>query len=209
MSAQTTSHHKALLLIDIQAAFEDNPEFYGSQRSNPAFERNVAELLQAFRYSKVHIFHVYHISSDPASPLYDGKPGVRFASYATPLEHEKLRSSHRVDSAFGVTGLEYQLRQHGIRELYVCGLTAEHCVSTSIRMAANYSMCDWGEVKGRIVLVKDATASFNRGEISAEAMHKASVKALEGEYCELMTTTEVVQELQVGTEKAMSISSLS
>jgi isochorismate hydrolase len=42
-----------------------------------------------------------------------------------------------VNSAFIGTGLEAYLQTQGIRDLVLVGLTTDHCVSTSARMAAN------------------------------------------------------------------------
>jgi nicotinamidase-related amidase len=198
--------HTALILIDIQRAFFESSSYFGSERSNPDFVNTVMSLLAKFRSFQIPaegsgplIVHVYHISSNPDSPLYRGKPGVAFVDFAEPREHEP-RFSKGVNSAFVGTGLAELLRKRDIRELYVCGLTTEHCVSTSTRMAANLGILDRengkGELeKGRIVLVDDATAAYNKGDISAELVHKVNVACLDEEFCEAKSATEVMDEM--------------
>jgi len=68
-------------------------------------------------------------------------------------------------------------------------------------MAANLGVTDYldaatGEViKGQVVLVEDATATWERGNFDAETVHQVQVESLRGEFCDVMTTAEIVKEL--------------
>ncbi|MCJ1321837.1 hypothetical protein MMC15_007182 [Xylographa vitiligo] len=193
-----------LLLIDIQTGF-DHPTYWGSRRSNPSFQSNITKLLRGFREAarspiagtRPSIIHIYHSSLNPASPFHPSSEGINFQPYATPAQGEVVISKS-VNSAFIDTNLEEMLRVLEVQRLFVAGLTTDHCVSTSVRMAANLGVTDHldketGElVKGRIVLIEDAAATWERGDFDAETVHQVQVASLKGEFCEVTTTDEVL-----------------
>jgi nicotinamidase-related amidase len=90
-----------------------------------------------------------------------------------------------VDSAFIGTDLAKHLERSSIDSLVVVGLTTEHCVSTSVRMAANLGF--------KVTLVPDATAAFEHhgadGMLySADVVHNINLASLNGEFRALATT---------------------
>jgi nicotinamidase-related amidase len=108
---------------------------------------------------------------EPDSTLRPELPGNAFKDEVKPLPHEKTFSK-TVNSAFIGTGLEQYLRESGISALVITGLTTDHCVSASTRMASDLGF----EVK----LVADATAAFERrnydGEhYSGETIHRVNL----------------------------------
>ncbi|KAF8640173.1 hypothetical protein AX16_010228 [Volvariella volvacea WC 439] len=181
----------ALLLIDIQNGFYTNPTYFGTlPRSTPSFESNITALLSAFRQRKCpNIIHVYHSSVHLDSPLHPTNPdGRRFATYAEPVDGE-LTVEKNVNSAFIGTNLEAVLRERGIELLIVAGLTTNHCVSTSVRMASNLG------VAKEIILLSDATAALGKGKWDAETVHGVNLDTLEGEFCVVKTTEDIVRAL--------------
>ena len=140
----------ALLVIDVQQAF-DHPTW--GERNNPETEANVARLLAAWRSAGWPVLHIQHLSTSADSPLHPEAPGVELKPEAAPLEREPLFQK-RVNSAFIGTDLESYLRKHSISALVVVGLTTNHCVSTTTRMAGNLGF--------ETFVVSDATAAFGQ-----------------------------------------------
>ncbi|PYI10462.1 Isochorismatase hydrolase [Aspergillus sclerotiicarbonarius CBS 121057] len=237
MNPLNFSHPTALLLIDNQNGFT-HPTHWGTTRSNPSYETNLSSLLTSFRRASttttttpnIQIIHIFHSSTSPTSPLHpkyifpksnsnsnsnSEKKGIDPLPGCSPLRNEKTIYK-TVNSSFIGTDLEAYLREQGIRQLIVAGLTTDHCVSTTIRMAANLGVVDrypsgpvelnpetgehrggMGEVdQGRIVLVGDATATWAKGGWDAETVHQVSVASLEGEFAEVLSTQEVVRALE-------------
>ena len=191
----------ALLVVDVQQGF-DHPTHWGSTRSNPSFRANLEELLTGFRSASPTplIINIQHHSLSRESPLHPSSEGNAFYAWAKPLENELVITKH-VNSAFIGTNLESILRQHGIKNLYICGLTTDQCVSTTVRMASNLHVCDWGEEKGDIVLVEDATSTYDYGGLSAEMIHKVHVATLGHEFCRVVKMAEAVKEIKSSTVK--------
>lgn len=180
----------ALLLIDIQRGFEDAA--YWGPRNNPRLEENVAALLAAWRATGRPVIHVRHMSTTPGSPLRPGQPGNDFMEAASPLGDEPIVEKS-VNSAFIGTDLEERLRGAGIGSLVVAGLTTNHCVSTTTRMAGNLGFDTW--------LVGDATASFDRrgpdGMLHpAEQVHAVSLASLHEEFATVVDTAEVLERVR-------------
>lgn len=218
----------ALILIDNQAGFSNAATLshWGNGRSNPLYEVNIQALISAFRTAReasstpLEIVHVFHSSVTPGSPLHPSHPGqgVRPLDFATPASDGSEPIFWKsVNSSFIGTQLEEHIREKGFRQIIVAGLTTDHCVSTTIRMAANlgvvdrYLDLDEGPVKiksdgshvkevrvekGRIILVSDSTATFGKGGFDAETVHKVSVASLDGEFADVIGTEEVVKALR-------------
>ncbi|MEM7281114.1 MAG: cysteine hydrolase family protein [Pseudomonadota bacterium] len=175
-----------LLLIDVQEGLDD-PKY--GRRNNPEAEDNIKKLLDHWRHLKRPVIHVRHCSTEPDSPLRPDLPSNRIKPGLGPLATEK-EFTKTVNSAFIGTQLEMHLREHGQNQLVVVGLTTDHCVSTSVRMAANLGFS--------VTLVSDATATFERkgpeGEhMSAEVMHNAALASLQGEFCVLTDTQSLLE----------------
>ena len=178
----------ALIIIDVQKGFDD--PCWG-KRNNLDAESNIALLLSQWRKKELPIVHIQHCSVEPNSPLRSDLPGNEFKDEALPLTGEKLFTK-TVNSAFIGTELEDYLRSHGINSLVVVGLTADHCVSTSTRMAGNLGF--------KVTLVSNATATFDRRdhdgtEYSADDIHKIHLASLNEEFCVVRSTVEVLNDI--------------
>lgn len=183
-----------LLLIDVQRVFED-PVM--GERNNPLAERNIASLASVWRELSGRVVHVKHNSIEPSSLLQPGLPGNEFMDCGTPVDQEPVFEKC-VNSAFIGTGLEAYLQSNHVDSLVVAGFTTDHCVSTSVRMAANLGF--------RVQLVSDATATYARTSPSgtlwtAEQMHDLSLASLHKEFCEVSSCAELLAAVREGRPK--------
>jgi nicotinamidase-related amidase len=177
-----------LLVIDLQRGFDD--PFWG-RRNNPRLEERASELLRAWRATGRPVVHVRHMSTEPDSPLRPGQPGNEFKAATAPVAGEAVVEK-RVNSAFIQTSLETDLRRAGCKALTIVGLTTNHCVSTTARMAGNlgFATC----------VVSDATATFDRVGPDgvahrAEAIHAIALSDLHGEFATVLDTAAVIAAL--------------
>lgn len=195
----------ALILIDIQDAFTDT-RYWGPSRSNPSFEKNSSLLLNKYRSlaassTQHRVIHVIHSSVHPESPLHASKPTYAVQAFATPLKDETVIVKS-VNSGFIGTNLEEVLRGHfggKAGRLWLIGLTTDHCVSTTTRMASNLGVADGVDgKKGDIILVEDATAAWKKGEgdqyFDAETVHKVNVESLRNEFAIIAKTANALDE---------------
>ncbi len=181
----------ALLLIDVQQGFAD-PRW--GARNNPDAERQIGALLGAWRRARWPVIHVQHMSQEPGSPLRASLPGNAFKPEAMPQDGEPVFQKS-VNSAFIGTTLEAHLRREGIHALVIVGLTTDHCVSTTARMAGNLGF--------GVVVVEDATATFERTgpdglRYSAEQMHRIALASLHGEFAQVQSAHDVLTRLRAG-----------
>lgn len=176
-----------LLLIDIQQGFSDK-DYWGTERNNPNAEENSAIILAHWRVKGFPVIHVKHNSSNVLSPLHCSHDGNRFQDLVRPLEQEVIIEKS-VNSAFIGTDLQEQLNKMQTRTLVIVGLTTDHCVSTTVRMAANFGYGTF--------LVHDATATFGKIGVgnhifSADLMHQTAIASLKDEFAKILSTREVL-----------------
>ena len=173
----------ALILVDIQKGFDDI-EYWGGQRNNPDAEANMSHILQLWRANDLPIFHIQHCSSNPASPLHETNKGNAFRDQTKPIGNEPIIKKN-VNSAFIGTDLKERLDHQNIKKLVIVGLTTDHCISTTTRMAGNLGFDTF--------LVADATATFNKKGVdglnySAELIHATALASLKDEFATIVTT---------------------
>ena len=175
----------ALIVIDVQQAF-DNPCW--GERNNPDAERQIATLLAAWRQTQRPVLHVHHRSRHAEGLFNPAGPGFAVKAEAAPLPGEPVVQKD-VNSAFIGTDLEARLRAGGIDTLVIVGITTDHCVSTTARMAGNMDF--------KTIVVSDATATFERTGpsgilFSAETMHQSALASIHGEFATVLDTAAVL-----------------
>ena len=175
----------ALIIIDVQAGLDD-PAL--GQRNNPDAESNMARLLAAWRRRRRPIFHIQHMSTEANSPLRPELPGNAIKTIAAPQADEPVIQK-QVNNAFVGTDLEERLHRADIRCLVIIGLTTDHCVSTSARMA--------GDLGFETIVVADATAahetqSYDGTHYSAETVHALALANLHQEFATILNTDQLL-----------------
>lgn len=181
----STIDNAALILIDVQQGF-DEPRW--GARNNPEAEQRMATLLKAWREARGKVLHVRHCSTEEDSPLRVDRPGNAFKPEVAPQKGEPVFRK-TVNSAFIGTALEPHLRDHSVDAVVLVGLTTNHCVSTTARMAANLGF--------RTYVVSDATATFDLNgpdgkHYPAALLHETALASLHEEFATILTTDEVL-----------------
>jgi len=179
----------ALLVIDMQQGFDDP---YWGRRNNPSLETNLGELLVSWRKARRPIIHVKHMSQEAQSPLRPGQPGNDFKPEGVPRADEPVLEK-TVNSGFIGTALEADLRARGLDTLVLTGLTTNHCVSTTARMAGNLGF--------KTYVVSDATATFDRVgpdgvAYTAEQIHAIALSDLHREFATVVDAATVIAALR-------------
>ena len=179
------SPDSVLLLIDFQQEFVD-PSW--GERSNSTAEQRAKDLLDAWREADRPLVHIRHDSQEAKSPLQRTQSGFAFKPKVAPNEDEHLVVK-QVNSAFVGTNLQLWLEEHGYERLVLTGLTTDHCVSTTARMAENLGF--------RVIVVADATATFERETptgrtVAADENHQVALAQLRGEFATVADTEQVL-----------------
>jgi nicotinamidase-related amidase len=133
--------------------------------------------------------HVRHANEGPTGRFRRGAGGFQ------PKPESQERPGERVlvktvNSAFIGTDLREILTDYSRGVVFV-GLTTDHCVSTTVRMASNLGFST--------AIVSDATATFERvgpdgRQWTAEEMHASARASLSEEFAPVRTTQQILAE---------------
>ncbi|MEH7444083.1 cysteine hydrolase family protein [Bacillus sp. JJ1122] len=175
-----------LIVIDVQKAFFD-PAW--GNRNNPQAEENIEKLIVHWREMERPVIFVQHRSESKDSFFYNEKEGVEFMDFIRPLGDD-IVITKSVNSAFIGTDLHQILVDLKSEHVVITGLTTNHCVETTTRMAGNYGF--------NPILVSDATATFDRvglnGEVfAAELIHAMTMANLNEEFAVISDTESVIK----------------
>lgn len=188
----TLAPNAALIIIDVQQGFVEEA-YFGGNRNNPNAEQVMADILSIWRETNRPVFHVKHNSTSPKSPLRPNQAGNAIIPELTPQANETLIEKS-VNSAFIGTDLEERLHTAQIQQLVIVGLTTNHCVSTTVRMAGNLGF--------ETYLIADATATFDRigfdgTRYPAQLIHDTTLANLHEEFATVLNSTEILAALKV------------
>ena len=182
------SKNPALIIIDVQKAFLEK-DYPGIKRNNINAELVCGNILNKWRKNDLNVIHVRHSSTNPESKLHKSKPGFEFNDYVKPKNNEIVLTKN-VNSAFIGTGLDEILKNLNINTLVIVGMTTNHCISSSVRMAGNLGY--------ETFLISDSTACYNtKGldgkEIDCQVIFEASIASLSGEFAEIISSVELFE----------------
>lgn len=180
----------ALILVDVQKAFLDE-DYWGGNRNNKNAETICGVILNKWRELNLPIFHIRHSSTNPKSKLNINNNGFEFNNHVTPIENEVIITKS-VNSAFIGTDLKEQLDRLNINTLVIVGITTNHCVSTTTRMAGNFGYDTY--------LISDATATFDRIGINgekydSEIIHLTTLANLDQEFATVWNSEKLIAEI--------------
>lgn len=175
-----------LVIIDMQKGMA-SPS--AGPRNNPDAEANIAALLKAWREAGATVVHVRHISRSVRSSFYPGQAGVEFQDQLVPLPSEHVVEKN-VPDALVNTGLERWLRQRGITQLVIVGVSTNNSVEATARTAGNLGF--------QTQVVADATFAFDRVDYygtkrTADEVHAMALANLDGEYATVTTTQQLLK----------------
>lgn len=178
----------ALILIDFQKGF-DQGEYLDKNRNNKDAEKNASIILNKWRELNLPVFHIIHSSINPNSHFRESKSGFEIKDEVKPIKGEPVIKKN-VHSAFIGTDLKERLDKQGINSLVIIGMTTNHCVSTSTRMAGDFGFDTF--------LISDATATFERlginGEkFSAEIIHQTALANLNNDFAKVVDTKRILE----------------
>lgn len=143
------------------------------------------------------VFYIQHCSQVAGSPLRPGTPGNEIKEIVAPSIGEPIITKS-VNSAFIGTDLESQLKRRSIEALVVVGITTDHCVSTTARMAGNMGF--------EVYVVSDATATFDRvgpdgKTYKAEEIHAVNLASLHNEFATVVDTKSLLSSIVLTRER--------
>jgi nicotinamidase-related amidase len=177
-----------LMIIDVQRAIDAPYHATHGPRNNPDAEANIALLLSTWRRESRPILHIRHDSTSPTSAYRPGQEGNHFKTEVAPLTGETVIPK-RTNSAFIGTDLERSLRAAQLDTLVITGVSTNNSVEATVRMAGNLGF--------HVYLVNDACFTFARPDFrgrmrSAEEVHSMSLANLDGEYCTVVNTSQML-----------------
>jgi nicotinamidase-related amidase len=176
---------RALLIIDIQ-----NDYFPGGARPLVAPEAaaaGAASVLEAFRDRGEPVVHLQHVWDAPeATFMRPGTDGVEIHAAVAPETGETVIRK-AAPNGFAATGLERELRGHGVEELIVAGMMSSMCVDATVRAAVDLGFT--------ATVVHDACAApdleFGGQAIPGATVHGAFMAALGDGYATLVAAGEL------------------
>ena len=179
----------ALLVIDAQESFTVRPRW--ARRANPAFEANVAALVDAHRAAGLPIFYFLHTDGDPEFAI--GSPHLRLMDFLSPRPSEPVMLKD-TRNCFTSTTLQAKLLGLGVRRLAITGIQLEQCCETTARVAADLGYA--------VDFVVDATDTFPIAnpdvageELGTDAIIERTIYALRRRFARIVTTATLVGEL--------------
>jgi nicotinamidase-related amidase len=130
-------HHTALIVIDLQNEYLPTGKLPLS-----GLDAAVANALAAIAHARstgVPVFHVRHVATDPASPIFaPGTPNVDIQPAVAPRDGEPVIVKHHVN-AFRATDFAQRLDAAGVKALVIVGAMPSPCCTTRARRSISRS----------------------------------------------------------------------
>jgi len=188
--AQVPIQQSALLVVDAQDSFKASARW--ERRNNPAFEKNVAALIEAYRAARLPVIYFLHTDSDDGfatdSPLF------KLMDFIRPGADEPVFTKG-TRSCFIGTPLGAYLLERGVRRVIVTGIQMEQCCETTARTAADFGYA--------VDFVSEATLTFPipnwdcpGEELGVDAIRERTEYALRRRFARIATVAQLQKELR-------------
>ena len=178
----------ALLLIDVQVGVDDLTHWGGvtGRRNNPNAEKNMLDLLSAWRSQGLPVAFTLHDSVEENSPLKLDLPSGHLKPGFV-IGDDEISVVKHVNSGFVGTPLHEELTSLGVTRLVVMGFFTNMCVETTVRMAGNMGYDTY--------LIPEGCATTNRigpdgVDYDPQVVHEMTVANLHGEFCTSLGLTD-------------------
>ena len=189
-STEVPIEQSALLVIDIQDSFKVLPRW--PRRNNPAFEKNVTKLIDAYRNAGLPVIYFLHFDDDLGFER--DNPNKKLMHWLMPRANEPILEKG-TRNAFTSTDLSSLLLKLGVRRLAITGIQTEQCCETTARVA--------GDLGYAVDFVTEATLTFPIAnldkpdeELGTDAVVERTEYALRGRFARIVTVAELEVELK-------------
>jgi nicotinamidase-related amidase len=183
----------ALLVIDAQDSFKVGPRW--ARRNNPAFEKNVSALVEAYRAAHLPVVFFLHTDSDEA--FAKDSPSFKLMDFLKPRRDEPVMVKN-TRNCFTSTTLQPHLIEKGVRRVTITGIQMEQCCETTARIAADLGYA--------VDFVTEATMTFPipnwdkpGEELGVDAIRERTEYALRRRFARITTVNQLTKELK-GTQ---------
>ena len=186
---QVPISQSALLVIDAQDSFKVGPRW--ARRNNPAFEKNVSALVEAYRAAHLPVLFFLHTDSDEAFAR--DSPSFRLMDFLRPRPDEPVMVKN-TRNCFTSTTLQPYLIEKGVRRVSITGIQMEQCCETTARIAADLGYA--------VDFVTEATMTFPipnwdkpGEELGVDAIRERTEYALRRRFARITTVSQLTKEL--------------
>jgi nicotinamidase-related amidase len=180
----------ALLVIDAQDSFKAGPRW--NRRSNPAFEKNVAALIDSYRTARLPV--VFFLHTDKDEGFARDSPSFKLMDFLKPRPDEPVMVKN-TRNCFTSTILQPYLLEKGVRRLTITGIQTEQCCETTARIAADLGYA--------VDFVTEATMTFPipnwdkpGEELGVDAIRERTEYALRRRFARITTVNQLTKELK-------------
>jgi len=180
----------ALLVIDAQDSFKVGQRW--ARRNNPAFEKNVSALVEAYRAARLPIVYFLHTDNDEAFAR--DSPSFKLMDFLKPRKDEPVIIKN-TRNCFTSTTLQPYLIEKGVRRVSITGIQMEQCCETTARIAADLGYA--------VDFVTEATMTFPipnwdkpGEELGVDAIRERTEYALRRRFARITTVNQLQKELK-------------
>lgn len=180
----------ALLVIDAQDSFKAGPRW--AKRNNPAFEKNVSALVDAYRAAQLPVVFFLHTDNDES--FRRDNPAFKLMDFLKPHNDEPVMVKN-TRNCFTSTNLQPYLIEKSVRRLSITGIQMEQCCETTARLAADLGYA--------VDFVTEATMTFPipnwdkpGEELGVDAIKERTEYALRRRFARIVTINQLKKELE-------------